>query len=311
LRAILLAQIESARHRLLSCRVPTEGSIHAVRKTLKRARATLRLLRPSLAEGTFRRANARLRDAAAVLRAARDAKVLLDTVLRLLESEPHSARPLFDGLARMLARERTAADRALLRDGHGVAWGVNVLKDLTAHVQHWRTSRADSACVVAALRRTYKKTRKAAAIAGQQRTDATLHEWRKQLKYLVYELQLLQPLRPKYLGRRLLMARRLAELLGIDHDLAVLRQKVSLKAARAIPRAELSAFVAMLDRRRLAAQMKSYTVGRRLFAQTPRRLVHRLRSRGALARTLTAAYAASRRARSSSRESAGPVFPTT
>ena len=311
LRGILIAQIEAARRRLRARRVPSDSSIHAARKTLKRARATLRLLRPALADATYRRANTTLRDAGAGLRAARDAKVLLHTVDALLGSEPRLVQAVLGSLGRMLERERVAASRALVRDGHGVAWSVDILTSLAADVQRWRVSRADSAYVVVALRRTYKKSRKAMALATVRRTDASLHEWRKQLKYFVYQLQLLQPLRPKYLGKRLRMARHLAGLLGLAHDLAVLRQKIKLQTGRTITRAELSACVAALDRRRLAAQKKSDALGRRLFAQTPRRLVHRLDTHSLLARTLTAAYIANRPASSSRRVSAGLVFPAT
>jgi CHAD domain-containing protein len=311
LRGILIAQIEAARRRLLARRVPSDSSIHAARKTLKRARATLRLLRPALADATYRRANTTLRDAGAGLRAARDAKVLLHTVDALLGSERRLVQAVLGSLGRMLERERVAASRALVRDGHGVAWSVDILTSLAADVQRWRVSRADSAYVVVALRRTYKKSRKAMALATVRRTDASLHEWRKQLKYFVYQLQLLQPLRPKYLGKRLRMARQLAGMLGLAHDLAVLRQKIKLQTGRTITRAELSACVAALDRRRLAAQKKSDALGRRLFAQTPRRLVHRLDTHSLLARTLTAAYIANRPASSSRRVSAGLVFPAT
>ena len=311
LRGILIAQIEAARRRLRARRVPSDSSIHAARKTLKRARATLRLLRPALADATYRRANTTLRDAGAGLRAARDAKVLLHTVDALLGSERRLVQAVLGSLGRMLERERVAASRALVRDGHGVAWSVDILTSLAADVQRWRVSRADSAYVVVALRRIYKKSRKAMALATVRRTDASLHEWRKQLKYFVYQLQLLQPLRPKYLGKRLRMARHLAGMLGLAHDLAVLRQKIKLQTGRTITRAELSACVAALDRRRLAAQKKSDALGRRLFAQTPRRLVHRLDTHSLLARTLTAAYIANRPASSSRRVSAGLVFPAT
>src|ERR1017187_3821128 len=58
-------------------------------------------------------------------------------------------------------------------------------------------------------------------------------------------------------------------------------------------------------------QKKSAALGRRLFAQTPPRLVHRLDTHSLLARTLTAAYIPNRPASSSRRVSAGLVFPAT
>src|SRR5262245_39422591 len=60
-----------------------DKSVHQGRKLIKKARATLRLLRDSIPEPVFRRENHALRDIARPLSAARDASVLLDTLDRL------------------------------------------------------------------------------------------------------------------------------------------------------------------------------------------------------------------------------------
>ena len=53
-------------------------SVHEARKQLKRARATLRLLRDGIGDTAYRRANQQLRDAARPLSGVRDAKVMLE-----------------------------------------------------------------------------------------------------------------------------------------------------------------------------------------------------------------------------------------
>ena len=58
--------------------------------------------------------------------------------------------------------------------------------------------------------------------ARRQPSDENLHEWRKRLKDLLYQLRLLQAAWPTVLGAYVQEAHRLADLLGDDHDLTVL-----------------------------------------------------------------------------------------
>src|SRR5215510_6281209 len=60
-------------------------NIHGARKQLKRARATLRVLRAALGDESYRRENVAARDAARPLSKARDEEVLSDALDSLLE----------------------------------------------------------------------------------------------------------------------------------------------------------------------------------------------------------------------------------
>src|SRR5690349_17569591 len=57
-----------------------DDTVHEVRKSLKRLRALLRLLRHSLGRDEYRRENLALRDAARPLAVVRDAKVFVGTI---------------------------------------------------------------------------------------------------------------------------------------------------------------------------------------------------------------------------------------
>src|SRR4051812_44960200 len=106
MRRVLCDQIDEAAE-LLRVRRITDTHIHSARKTLKKARATLRLLRPAVSSRVYERENATLRDVARPLSAARDARVLLDSLDRLarLYGGPakHSIPVAF---RRQLAREQ-------------------------------------------------------------------------------------------------------------------------------------------------------------------------------------------------------------
>ena len=60
--------------------------VHAVRTTLKRLRALLRLVRPAIGRMAFERENARLRKAAQRLASSRDAQVARQTLAGLRRS---------------------------------------------------------------------------------------------------------------------------------------------------------------------------------------------------------------------------------
>ena len=66
---------------------------HDVRKQLKRARATLRLLRSSLGENVYHRENRALRDVSRIVSPLRDARAQVDVLDALRERHPHRLSP--------------------------------------------------------------------------------------------------------------------------------------------------------------------------------------------------------------------------
>jgi CHAD domain-containing protein len=113
------------------------------------------------------------------------------------------------------------------------------------------------------------------AIANDSRDAEHLHEWRKQVKYLWHQLQILEPLQPGRIGKLAARCHKLADHLGDDHDLVVLRHKIE-SHAKAFERArELDELLRRLDRRRVQLQRKAFLLGSRLFADKPRAFLER------------------------------------
>ena len=79
LRRIVRRQIANALE-VLDDKQLADEAIHSARKELKKARATLRLLRKALGDAVYKRENAAIRDAARPLSDVRDSRVLLDTL---------------------------------------------------------------------------------------------------------------------------------------------------------------------------------------------------------------------------------------
>ena len=249
----------------------SDRSIHAARKELKKARASLRLLRGSLADSTYKLENAVLRDAARPLSEVRDGKALIDALDKLMERYGAPARALpVDGLKRALRRHRTDARRGVLTRPDGLKPQRTALRKSRERATRWRIGRHGWSVIGPGFKRTYGKGRKALAAALSDCSTENLHEWRKQVKYLWHQLRILQPLCPGLVGELADQAHKLADYLGDDHDLAVLRERLN-EYEKAFPGAAArSALIALIDRARSELQEKAVVLGRRIYEEKPK-----------------------------------------
>jgi CHAD domain-containing protein len=229
-------------------------SIHGARKQLKRARATLRLLRPTIGDALYQRENIAARDAARPLSKARDEEVLSKALAGLIErfgpvaSDLHLRQSARELPAKQLADIKGALERSMTR---ACAWDLD--------------EDADWDCIEKGLHSTYRRARHALRRGRKDRATEDLHEWRKQTKYLWHQLQLVTPLAPRPIGELADEFHRLADYLGDEHDLAVLRERASGKLTE------------LVDRRREELQDKAFALGEWLYADKSKTFVHDLR----------------------------------
>lgn len=251
----------------------TDANIHDARKQLKKSRAALRLLRVAIGEISYRRENTALRDVARPLGVARDSKVLVAALDDLVERYDLATRSLkLDKFRRVLRQEQTAARQAITLTL--VNQQRKVLREVKARSQRWNMKGDDWEIIGTGLCRIYRDGRKLMKPADS-RASEDLHEWRKQVKYLWHQVQILEPVWPGLLKELADQIHKLADHLGDDHDLAVLRTKV--KSHRdAFEGKDHDALVAVLDRRRKQLQDKSFVLGARVFEEKPRHFVGRI-----------------------------------
>ena len=248
----------------------TDRCVHAARKDLKRARAALRLLRHGLARSTYKRENAAIRDAARPLSALRDSAVLLAQLEQLLKRHGAAAHALrLEGLRRLLRRERRQTRRSAAAPG-SLRGPISALRALHARSGRWRVGEHGWSVLGAGLQHVYGKARKAMGVAQAKRSADNLHEWRKQTKYLWHQLQLLQPLWPGQIGELADEVHQLADYLGDDHDLAVLRAKIEERRESLPDAGSRGALLALIDRCRIELQDKAFVLGERIFREKPR-----------------------------------------
>ncbi|MEJ0036111.1 MAG: CHAD domain-containing protein [Gammaproteobacteria bacterium] len=268
-RRLLCDEIDAAIRLLRGSRI-TDSEIHSARRTLKKARATLRLLRPAVAARVFKRENAALRDVARPLGAARDAKVLLDSLDRLAKRyggpAMHSIPPTF---RRQLTDEQAKSGGAVKRRYSERAAPIRSLRTSHERIVTARVQADGWKQIGEGIARVYRTGRKAMKQARKTPTPECLHEWRKQVKYLWHQLQLVEPMSPGPIGALADQMKKLSDYLGEDHDLAVLRAKVTAHAGKFPAPAGPGALLALIDRCQDRLRARAFFAGRRVYDDAP------------------------------------------
>jgi len=251
---------------LLGTARPGGARIHAARQELKRARAALRLLRESIDPQHFREQDAALRDAAHQLNDVRDCEVALRVLSRVLDRfKDERRRPNLAPVRELLAKERRAATANAAREQ--LATARTLLLQARERSRNWPVAN-DLDLLTTAMRRTYRQGRACYHAACESPTDEHLHAWRRQVKYSAYQLEALGPLAPGRMKKRQRRCAKLAKVLGRDHDLLLLQQRIVAVHLDATSRLRASAAIRR-ERRRL--QRRALHLGKRLYRVRPRR----------------------------------------
>jgi hypothetical protein len=290
--------------------VPPATAVHETRKSLKRLRALTGLLRHELGEASFAREDAVLREAGLRLAGARDAEVLVSTLDELVRAN-HNKLAHRRGVAklrRQLLAERDSATERTREDAWARAQVVVELRALRGRVQAWNLpERRGIDSIEAGLRRIYRQGRRRRRRAAREKggDGHAMHRWRKRVKDLRYAAAMLDRRDPGhgrgaggagngrghgrsrtrteagYIRRLARRADQLGELLGEEHDLALLAGR--LRAGRKggegprlrVPRATRKLLLKLIARRRGRLRRNALKKGKRLYRRTPDRFTRR------------------------------------
>ena len=236
-----------------------ETAVHEARKDVKKFRALLRVLRSVVPPKVRRVENAAVRDASALISGARDADVMITTLDAL--RDPAAGRvpgTTFDAAIDFL-RGRTAH---VSGDGFGAT--LTALRAADQRIDAWARAKVRPSDLVKGMVRTYADGMAAMEKAREAPTNETLHEWRKRVKDLWYEERLIHDAWPAVLKARAAEDKVLSELLGDDHDLAVLSERLP---ELPVVVGELPHVIAL---RREALQAEAFGLGARIYAERPK-----------------------------------------
>jgi CHAD domain-containing protein len=118
----------------------------------------------------------------------------------------------------------------------------------------WKIKDKGFAAIGPGLTRIYARGRSGFKKAHRVRTVESLHEWRKDVKYSWYQVELLRPLWSKPLKGFARQIKQLVDHLSDDHDLAILREQLLAQSSDIERGHEAEALMALIDKRRVELQ---------------------------------------------------------
>lgn len=278
LRRLVCNQLRSAIDQLNDRQANRTDAVHEARLHLKKARSLLRLARPAI-DDAYERENARLRDVAHQLSRQRDAQAILEAVDQLSAHSEQAWRCTDDSLALLRAvRDQLMASQAAEQSDAL----EKVMPELTGalaaaadEVERWASCVEDGDAILAGFAASYRRGRRALRRVLREATPDNLHEWRKESKYHRYQVRLFQDAWPAVLEARYEELKRLSDLLGDDHDLVILCERVGDEPPTGFDEAAGVEFRQIVERRRGELQAEAIPLGRLLYAERPKQITRR------------------------------------
>ncbi len=267
-----------------------DAGIHAARKSLKRIRGMIRLVRDQVGYRVYREENVVLRDTARRIAPARDAAVLVETLDTIVDRHRSGlGADAFGGVRdRLVERRETIAGR-IVGDRQLMSEVVTTLRVSRARFATWPVSDEEATdlrrplpegfdAIAGGIERVYRRGRARMADASAERTTVAFHQWRKRVKYLRYQMEALEALWPEVLGAYARSLDELGEALGLEHDLAVLEHTLTHEPQLCPDGQQRRLLGALVLHERAVLRHGAARTGRLAFAEAPEVFTARLHS---------------------------------
>jgi CHAD domain-containing protein len=200
-------------------------AIHEIRKSMKRIRAVLRMIRDEIGYSTYYRENVFYRDLSRKLSDIRNFEVLLGSITALKQELSNTIpSDVFDALLKELDRQQeevTGGQARLIQlmknTGREVKTGRERIHDLPIRNN-------DFSVFEGGIYRVYRQGRNYLSDARKNPSPNRLHDLRKKMKYFWYQVEILEPIFPGPMQAYATTLETIAESLGVYHDFQVLQE---------------------------------------------------------------------------------------
>ena len=212
------------RHAAAASLDPTRA-VHDFRKSIRRARSVIALLRPALGRTAARGLAEELQRAFRDTGDLRDGDVLTATLAAVSGDDPELFVEAAEVAARLGANPKSADPGKVVRKA------LPILRRLPAALEVILPREYSTPDLERGLTRSYRRSQRAWTQAEQSRTDSDFHEWRKRVKELRYQVELLASTGSPSLKAREKALGVLARELGEVTDMSMLCRQIEALAA--------------------------------------------------------------------------------
>ncbi|TBW26799.1 CHAD domain-containing protein [Gramella sp. KN1008] len=206
-------------------------AVHDIRKRLKKLRALARLVRDDMGEENYKSVNIYYRDLGRELAELRDLTAHIETMEAIRERYGNYLYVnFFNTVIKNIEKERDKMEGELRKENFFSEHLPGKLDYAKNELVKWPVDSNDIQIILPSIQRVYKRGKNALKEAYENPSKESFHEWRKRVKYLWYQILLLQDTWPELFGSFEAEIHELADLLGNDHDLMVLKERLNKDA---------------------------------------------------------------------------------
>jgi hypothetical protein len=267
-KRIAVEEIDLALNNLGSASADLDESVHATRQSLKRLGALVALARAELGAQVFEREWTCYRSAGRLLARARDAAVVVQTLESLLnrfsDELPEEA---FAAERRYLAERRDTQFEIMVQD-EALQQAFEMLSSARERVAAWPVKRRGFKALREGVRHSYRTGRKGLRSVVRHPSPTSFHEWRRPVKLLWHQLQILTPIWPPILNAHAEELHTLSDRLNENHDLDVFRHSALWSEFETQPHQQ-QALVSLVERRSRELEAEALPLGERLYTERP------------------------------------------
>jgi len=276
IKRITAGEIDSAIERLEHCgRKNRDEAIHEARKSVKKIRGALRLLRPELGD-TYRDENGRFRELGHRLSGIRDAQATLEMFDALSKDyadvvEKSTLAAIRRGIE--LAKRETVRATGV---GKLIQDAIGMLSSGRKRIAQWPLQEDGFTAIAPGLKLTYRRGRKALAKVLRNPDPVNYHTLRKRVKDHWYHIRLLESLWTEMQQARESSLHELETWLGDDHNLVVLCEQLQKEPDRYGGQQDVHLFLTLAAEHQKKLRDDSIALSRRVYEEKPGQFAGRM-----------------------------------
>lgn len=266
-KRVALALIETIQFNLTS-EPDQHHAIHESRKSFKKLRALLRLIRKELKNKKFLKEDASFRNLSREISALRDITSLMECLTRLHEKYPTgSTADIINECRELLFARRLELEKDSLNWEQSIQNVKNTLSVREEQIGKWKLQKKLYSSWQQGLDEIYKAAQKTMAVAYKHPNGENFHEWRKNVKYLANMVSFLKNAWPPVIEPWLLEISNLATILGEDHDYEMLKEQLETENLKLEKRFHATILHEILEQEIEQLRKVAYFAGKKIFAE--------------------------------------------
>ena len=224
IRRLLTEQVDIAIDALQGADEDFDEAVHEARKCFKRIRAVFRLIRGDTGEAIYKRENVFFRDLGREFSGARDGLVLVESLDKITNKyDDHLKVKVSKPIRQHLVAQYETRKEHLAEEADKIDMALEQLQAAKERISHLILEHEGFGAFKSGLKKIYGDGRDGMKQAYKKPSAEAFHEWRKDVKYLWHHMEIMTPTWEVVVGEYADELHSLADLLGEEHDYAVLQ----------------------------------------------------------------------------------------